>query len=75
MNSEDNGRPEENDADDFTVSDFDDFGKELDNAVNQSEEQQQTQQISVKNIYIDLLEDFILTYSKGLYFNQIKNSH
>ena len=49
MNSEDNGRPEENDTDDsFNVSDFDDFGKELDNAVNESEQQQpqQTQQIS-----------------------------
>ena len=73
MNSEDNGRPEENDADDFTVSDFSDFGKDLDNAAKESVHINQG--TPAKNIYIDLLEDFILTYSRGLYFNKIENSH
>ena len=35
--------------------------------------QQHNNRSQLKNLYIDLLEDFILTYSKGLYLNQIKN--
>ena len=64
-----------NDESEFDVSDFDDFGKELDNAAKQSATTDNKLKIPAKNIYLDLLEDFILTYSKGLYFIKIKNSH
>ena len=61
-----NDRNEENESE-FDISDFDDFGKDLDNAAKEPV-QQSKQDIQVRNIYIDLLEDFILTYLKGLYF-------
>ena len=68
----DRNNNEENESE-FDISDFDDFGKDLDNAAKDSLNQQHQQSIPAKNLYIDLLEDFILTYLRGLYFTKIKN--
>ncbi len=65
----DRNEDEQNESE-FDISDFDDFGKELDNAAKFP--QSLNQNTPAKNIYLDLLEEFILTYLKGFYFTSIK---
>ena len=65
MNHSNNSQSDSNDDSGFDISDFDDFDKQLDDSVNELVQDQQ-EKIPAKNLYIDLLEDFILTYSKSL---------
>ena len=77
-------RSDSNDNDDsFDVSDFDDFAEQLDNAAkvplpsgqpttNQDQSLEYDTEKQKKDTYLVLLEEFILTYQRGLYFNQLK---
>ncbi len=72
--------------DEFDVSDFDDFAKQLDNPpiinnddnsipienLNQNQKLEYEAEKEKKDAYLLLLEEFILTYQRGLYFNQLK---
>jgi replicative DNA helicase Mcm len=85
LNSNDTNRSGSNDSEDtgFDVSDFDDFAKQLDNSLDDNNNDNNTNSNSnqkleyeaekeKKDAYLLLLEEFILTYQRGLYFNQLK---
>ncbi len=74
MNLDNSSRSDSNDNE-FGIDDFGEFAKQLDSSKEKQEQEKLTQKIQPKekNPYLNIMEDFILTYHNGLYFNQIKN--
>ena len=75
MNSDNNNQSDSNDIDDeFGMDDFGEFEKQLDRPKEKEKQEKLIQRKpKEKSIYSGIMEDFILTYQNGLYFNQIKN--
>lgn len=62
-----------NNDDGFSVDDFDDLAKQIDNTFSKPIQEAATQiQTFAEQAYSRLVEDFILTYKRGFYFNEIK---